>query len=405
MAVIALVSARPSDYDDIDSGKLSYGLRHSEQHDYSDESNERENPNSYSASGIFTKYPDSPQDEYSLPIDIELPTDETRTKRQTYEKDPSIDVNKQASNESEAVKRTERKTDEQTISLRSFISSIESDLVSRAQLINANVRLRRSLSAETTENGTSNENVTNAPDVNKDLFDGIFEYTRPQRESESEKDAKIPLDGLVQAVESTFIKSAQKIKSKRDVKEIEEQHGNKRDVDEPKEDRFSSGNYQVKKLTSSNNHDLNLLNPITFKAVDSLELSATVSQSCNDDAVSTTEFSPLQPSNLSLIQSSDFVHLVPDADKKLAYVQHQQIQQTVFHSNLAIFPTIPPQTINVPLLLTTTTEEIAELTTLSTSTPEKPQSHSPHRISLENAEKLKEKIAEIQAEPVIFSQV
>lgn len=395
-----MVNARPSDYDDIDPGKLSYGLKYSEQDEHdgsddSDQSDEHESPNSYYASGIFTKYPDNPQDDYK-------PDDDARAKRDINSTDSSIDVNKQSTNVE--IKRSERKTEDQKISLRSFISSIESDLIGRAQSINANIRLKRSVSAESIEDGASSiENNTNA-DLNKDLFDGIFEYTRPQRQTD-DKDVRIPLSGLVEAVESTFINSAQKIKepneSKPSKREIEQR--NKRDVDEPLENRFPSGNIQVKKLTSSNIHDLNILNPITFKAADSIEPIATDTN--NDELISTTEFTtPEQHTNLTVIHSSDTIHLLPGTDQKLAHIQHQQIRTTVFRSNLAIFPTIPPQSINIPLLQTTATEENLDSTTaLPTSAPEK-LNPTRKQISLEDAKKLKEKIAEIQAEPVILSQ-
>lgn len=371
---IALGHARPSDYDDLSPEKLSYGLKGTDQdEDYSNPSDAHNEPNAYYSTGIFTKYPDNPDD-----------------------------------SESKEVKRSERKAEDQKISLRSYISSIESTLLSKAQAINANVRLRRSLSAKTVDEANSSENITTKDgliDANKDLFEGLFEYTRAESRSSEEnvKDIKIPLNGLVQAVETTFINSAQNLKdqeilntAKRDTNSSDNPPSNRNS------DVHSMETIQVKKITPLNGHDLNILKPIAFNAAASVNLPSIPDPiSCNDELITTTEISPHQQSNLSVVHSSSTVHLVPDADQKLAHVQHQQIQQTVFHSSLAIFPTIPPQSINVPNLIKTTTQENVDDTTVTVH----PITPIPEQMISVDLDKLKEKIAEIQAVPVILSQI
>lgn len=364
--------ARPSDYDDLSPEKLSYRLKGTEQDDYSNPSDEHNEPNTYYSTGIFTKYPDNPED-----------------------------------NESEEVKRSERKAEDQKISLRSFISSIESNLISKAQAINANVRLRRSLSAKTVDEASSSENITSTDgliDANKDLFEGLFEYTRAERQSskENDTDIKIPLNGLVQAVETTLISSAQKLKDpetlkspKRDTTSYDNSPSKR-----PLNEKHSTDNIQVKKITSSNAHDLNILKPIAFNAAASVDPPSTTDPiSRNDELITTTDISTNQQTNYSVVRSSNTVHIL--SDQKLAHLQHQQIQKTVFHSNLAIFPTIPPQSINVKNLIQTTSQENADDTTVTVHFP----TPTPEKAASVDLEKLKEKIAEIQADPVILSQI
>lgn len=374
MVLIIVGHARPSDYDDLSPEKLSYGLKSTDQDDYLNPSDEHNEPNEYHSTEIFTKYPDN-----------------------------------QEVNESKEAKRSERKDKYQEISLRSFISSIESDLVSKARDINANVRLRRSLSEKTVDEATSSENNTSI-DAYKNLFGGLFEYTRAERHSseESEKDIKIPLNGLVQAVETTLINSAQNLKNPETLelakcdKTSNDSSPSNLHLDEPLKDINSTEKIQVKKLTSLNVHDLNILKPIAFNAVASVDPPSTTDPiSYNDELITTTENSTNQQTNYSLVHSSNTVHLLPGAYRKLAHIQHQQIQQSVFNSNLAIFPMIPPQSINIPNLIQTTIQENVDDTTVTVH----PITPIPEKTVSVDLEKLKEKIAEIQADPVILSQI
>lgn len=331
--------------------------------------------------------------------------DETRFRQsaQNNEPDSSIDVNKQA-NESDDTKRSERKTEDQAkVPLHGLIAAIESDLVSTASQVNSNLRSRRSIAQTDGNYNTENASTSDGTvDVNKNFFEGLFSYTRPLRETE-EKNVRIPLDGLIHAVETTLINSAQNLKDtqhlKRDVSE-------KIPIDVQDSDKDT---IKVQKLTSSNSiQSLNLLNPITFKPVPTEPV--TEHLTCdNEETISTTELPPIQKTKYNQIESSSSVNLVPDTDNKLAHVQHQQISKTVFFSSLAIFPTIQPKSINVPLPQITTTEEPAETTVAiqaSTITaPSKSQQDAKHEQLLQKAEKLKEKFAEIQADPVILSQI
>lgn len=376
--MIAIGHARPSDYDDLSPEKVSYGLESTEQDDNSNPSDENNEPNPYYLTGIFTKYPDNLEDD---------------------------------NNELKEVIRSERKDEGQTISLRSFISSIESDLVSKAKAINANVRLRRTVNeANSSENITSTDGII---DANKNLFEGLFEYTRAERQSseENEKDIKIPLNGLVQAVETTLINSAQNLKdpetlkpAKRDTTSNDNSSSKQsnRNSDESLNNKHLTEKIQVKKISSLNVHDLNILKPIAFNAATTVDSpSTTESILCNDELITTTDILPNQQTNFSVVHSSNTVHLVSGADQKLTHLQHQQIQETVFHSNLAIFPTIPPQSINIPNLIQTTTQENVDDTTVTirSITP------IPKKTLSADLEKLKEKIGEIQADPVILSQI
>lgn len=409
----------------------------------SDESDEKSSipesypPNNYPVS-VYTKYPDDPYDSYKVPDDDDLPTPgESRTRRQTgcNETDPSIDINKQVG-ETEDVKRSERRTEELVkLPLRGFISAIESDLVSRALNVNAQLnRRKRSIESivdhddddDSDEDNDSNDNKTSSNttitddsvDVNKDFFEGIFNYTRPQRETE-EKDVKIPLNGLVSAIETTLVHSAQNLKdlkhTKREVSTEEnhelstesiESHRISRDTSNDQEPK-TDADIKVAKIAASNNIDLNLLSPIAFKTQSTAHVTTEEPNHSDEEATSTTE-QPIQRTNVTVIQASASVSLVPGPDKKLAHVQHQEISRTVFHSSLAIFPTIPPQSINAPLPHFTTTEEPIDTTIIPKATPStmsKSEDELKHEQMLQKADKLKEKFAEIQAEPVILSQI
>lgn len=403
MFVIAGVQSKPADYDEYDS-KLSYGLKYAEQQELDD------------SEPVVEQSEDS--EEVSHPYYPEIYTNtDIRTKRQTKtdEKDLSIDVNRAFANASDEAKRPERKTnDESKVELRGLISAIESHLVSTAQEVNANLRKRRSqpfIEVNQFSNNTSNE-TDDSLDVNKNLFDDVFNYTRLQRETETQSEQrKIPLHSLVKAVESKIINSAQILNDpllvhKRDVSIQEiELHRSIPSADES--DTSVQPIIKVEKLTVDKNSDLNLLNPITFKPSTSSELATTESNS--DEIISTTESTPQQHTNFTVVKSSASVRVVPGADTKIVHVQHQQIQQTVFHSSLAIFPTIPPHTINAPIpQVKTTVSPTTDSIETTTNTLDSKTTNSnliDHQTLLLKTQKLKEKIAEVQADPIILSQI
>lgn len=407
ISVIAVAIAKPADYNSqYDEPSVSV----------SGESDEKpeEVVSNYPA-GVFTKYPDDPYDSFKADDDA-LSADEVRIRRNVdcNETDPSIDLTKQPNN-SEDVKRDERKTDEQAkVPLRGFIRAIESDLMSKALEVNAQLRKRRSteriVSDEDDEDvkleKTNQQNsTTDAVDVNKNFFEGLFDFTRPERETE-DKTLKIPLDDLVQAVETTLVQSAKNLKeqnhSKRDISSEESDESNEDTINETKPSKKPE--IKIEKIAPSSSLNLNLLNPIAFKSV-SMASASEQSTASDEELISTTEI-PIQKTNLTVLQASNSLRLVPSFDNKLAHVQRQEISKTVFHSSLAIFPTIPPHVINAPLPYVTTTEEAVDTTVAvqTSSSTVKSEEETKHEQLLEKAEKLKEKIAEIQAEPVILSQ-
>lgn len=420
-----LANAKPADFND-QIGDASTSV--------SDESDDKSSiPDTYPVS-VYTKYPDDSDDSYKVPDDDDLPPPEyteTRIRRQTgcNENDASIDISKQADH-TDDTKRPERKTEDYPkVPLRGLISAIESDLVSRALDVNSKLRRRRSTerivyddnyedSKETQSNNSNNTAVVDSVDVNKDFFGSIFNYTRPLRETE-EKDVKIPLNGLVNAIETTLVNSAQNLKdlkhSKREISTNENPEVSTEPNESRRINRDTTSDQEVKKepeikvakIGSTSSIDLNLLSPIAFKTTSTAPVGNTEeSTNSGEEGISTTEIS-IPKTNITVIQSSSTVNLVPGADQKLAHIQHQQISRTVFQSSLAIFPTIPPTSINAPLPHYTTTEEPIETTVppkTSTSTTSKNEQELKHEQLLQKAQKLKEKFAEIQAEPVILSQ-
>lgn len=409
--MIVLVNGKPADYSDQydDTGTS-----------VSEDSDEKTTLDGNYPTGIFTKYPNDPYDTYKAD-GYELPTAELRNRRQTNfdDTDSSIDVSKQA-DKTEDVIRSERKTNEQPkVPLRSYISAIESDLVSKALKANSNLRRRRSTQQIVDDDEDNNSNdgkkgdsnrADDLVDVNKNFFEGLFNYTRPERETE-DKNVKIPLNGLIEAVETTLVHSAQNLKesthSKRDVSANESNKSNEsqrtsHEATDEKETK-KGAEIKVEKIAPSTNINLNLLSPITFKTVSVAP--ATTTELLEDEDVSTTEI-PIQKTALIVLQASNALSLVPGVDNKLAHVQHQEISKTVFHSSLAIFPTIPPQSINAPLLHITTTEKPIDttITPQTSSASTKTEQDVKHEQLLQKANKLKVKFAEIQAEPVILSQ-
>lgn len=427
--MIVLANAKPSDYNEPSYDDTITSV--------SGESDENSSIIANYPTGVFTKYPDDPLDSYSPSIIYDLPPEEARLRRQTdsNKTDASIDVLNKQSGEAKDVKRPERKTEEQVkVPLRHFISAIETDLVSKALQVNSELnqqrRRKRSFeriicdddeengandddgNKESVNNKSENDTIIDSVDVNKDFFGGLFNYTRPDRESE-DKDIKIPLNGLVHAVETTLVNSAQNLKdapSKRDVSnstnetpdsttdDSNESHRIDRDIVNETEVK-KQPEIKVSKISSATNVDL--LGPITFKSV---ATSTEESTQSDEETISTTEI-PIQKTNVTVVKASSSLSLVPGADKKLAHVQHQQILQTVFSSNLAIFPTIPPQIINgaLPTQIPTTDEPIETTIASKSSSNTKTEQELKHEQLMQQAQKLKEKFAEIQAEPVILS--
>lgn len=352
-------------------------------------------------------------DEYSVPETFVLSPDEIRIRRnvQTTESSSTNSSERQTSD-------SEEKTEEPVkVPLRGLITAVESDLVTKALQVNAQLRLRRSTPSPSVEDNTK-ENSTSSEhsvDVNQDLFEGLFNFTRPHRDAE-EKDVKIQLNGLVQAVESTLVNSAKNLRDPKHLNqndssievttETDESHRVNRDTETQNDQHIEVDSkdepvIQVQKLDSSNSQqNLNILSPITFKPT------APETTTVSDESIATTELPTVHKTNVTIIHASNTISLIPGTDKTVAHVQHQEISKTVFHSNLAIFPTISPKTINAPLPQTTTAEDINE-TTVAAQASNAPMSEkdAKHDELKQQAEKLKEKFAEIQAKPVILSQL
>lgn len=348
--------------------------------------------------------------EYIVSETFQLPPDEIRIIRRN--------VQTSASNSTE---ESEQKTDEPAkVPLRRLITAVEADLVTQALQINGQLRRRRStpqLSNGDSSRGNSTSS-NDSGDANKNLFEGLFNFTRPLRETE-EKNVKIQLNGLVQAVESTLIHSAQNLKEPKKLSqdeasieattELNESLRINRDTNSQNDEHDAPDSkkepvIQVQKLDSANpQQSLNILNPITFKPV----APVTETTTACDETPATTEYPIVQKTNVTVIHATNTVSLIPATDKKPAHVQHQEISKTVFHSNLAIFPTLAPKAINAPLPHTTTAVGLTETTVAAqaSNAPNKSEKDAKYDELLQKTEKLKEKFAEIQAEPIIFSQL
>lgn len=408
-SVIVLANANPADYNEqYDDASTSI----------SGESDENPTIIENTPMGVFTKYPDDPNDSNIAPFEYDLPVEETRRRRQSdrNDTDSSIDVSKQA-DKTDDVKRLERRTEEKAkVPLRGLIAAIESDLVSKAFQVNSQLRRRRSSectvdddddddnkSDEDEIDETSNYNTTDSSvDANQNFFKGLFNYTRPQRESEA-KGVKIQLDALVQAVESTLVESSHRIKRNVSADESSKESSDLVRIsrDKTRDDETKEEQIKVEKINATKKVDLNLLSPIIFKTV-------LAPEKREEEASSTTE-NPVQNipcTNLTIIQTSDSVSLVPDSGHKLAHLQHQRITKTVFSSSLAIFPTIQPELINAPLgQVTSTAKPTVRTTVTPKSTNSKTDDISKHEQLAQKGEKLREEFAEIQEEPVILSQL
>lgn len=411
-SAIVLAGAKPSsDYSDpssLDESNVSASSS------ASDENEENPNLNANHPIGIYTKYQDSPENTYEVPDLAEVPQDDDLRVKRGFEQNGTFPFTNSTGSVTNST-QDEKVVEPTKLPLRGLITAIESDLVVRAQEINAHLRKRRS--TPDTDNDAANSSdtstITNdSEDVNKDFFGGLFNFTRPLRETE-DKDIKIQLGGLVNAVETTLVNSARNLKdsnpAKRDTSteknsDSNESHRIDRDCNSDVE-QPNKPNIQVQALSASNSlQNLNLLGPITFKPAVAAVEEVTSSE---ENDISTTNTPIVQKTNLTVIEKSKATSLVPGSDNKLAHVQHQQISKTVFLSNLAIFPTIPPTSINAPLLQITTTEQPEVETTVaiqSTTAAKLSEQELKHQQLIQKAQELKEKFAEVQADPIILSQ-
>lgn len=348
----------------------------------------------YAPIGILAKDPDDENAMFVQSEIYELP-DEKRLRRRINETHSSEDGGH------EVTGPDEQNSEEPTkVPLQGIIAAIETDLVTTALLASTQLHKRQSTANGITTNNIENLTSTehNASDANQNLFANLFNFTRAEPESH----VKVPLDGLVSAVETTLINSAQNLKDTKphtDAETIPNYNGAHRfDRD------TANGIVQIQTLDGTQPlQDLNLLSPITFKSV----RNQTEMDDNDGDINPTTDFPGIHETNFTVVLASDTVSLVPDDANKLAHVQHQAISKTIFQSNLAIFPTIPPTPMIPPLSTNTgngqsTTKE--ESTEHSASGTVQTSPSNVTNALIEKTLALKEKLAEVQAPPVIFSQ-
>lgn len=360
------------------------------------------NENVHSPIGIFTKYPNDENEMFEQPEIHEFPT-EVRKRRKIMEIHSANDG---------SFKLTE--TDEQNIEepakvpLQGIITAIETDLVTTALLASVQLHKRQSM---------EHENITSAKndsfDTNENLFEDLFNFTRPEIQTDAKENVvKIPLNGLVSAVESTLIHSAQNLK---DTDQFQSNIDAKHAIDSGSKssgllriDRDTrDGIVQVQTLDGNKAvQSLNILSSIALNVGDNdTALNATAAMNDGDDSdnvdtVFTTEYPEIQGANFTVIHASDTVSLVSDDENKLAHVQHQAISKTVFQSNLAIFPTIAPKSLATSLSTITSAEQTSD------SESEETNPTTATNKTQQNAQRnefLREKIAEVQAPPVILS--
>lgn len=379
------MDAKPIDYEDVED-KLSYGLKYSEQPTYEDGLTSVETQPSASRydPGIFTKYPDAP-------VDVD------RRKRDVAVNNTLPSVELLHNGDKQNANRPQRQTGESEtkVHLPSLISAIESQIVHSAEEVNAVVGKRSSRSAEDEAKTES----TAAVDVNKDLFEGIFEYTRPERQAVGDQKQTVQLDGLISAVEQTLINSAQilqaKQTAKREAKSAQlERLARDLNADDQSGERNSKEIHLVR-ITPNKPSDLSLLSPITFRSTK--VKSSESSESSESVESSTVAASALRfPKDVvAVLHSSENTHLVPSEDSKVTHLQHQQITQAIFKSSLPILPTIPPERLQTPSLQTTT-DSSQEKHDDAITVPPKPAKAT-------EKEKLKKQFAEVEAVPVILS--
>lgn len=298
------------------------------------------------------------------------------------------------------------------------------------------LREKRDLAANNGHAGAFGSNI--------DLFASLHDYIRPERDTDSnETDIKVPLHGIVHAIETTLLNSAGNIKSapndtqatpaapahdsdeeERKERSIETESSAKTDdVDEYLDKDLKLDVADVEEPRAQN---LGILSPIAFgPSIRDREASATSTTTESASAEATD--AAVEPegkfhqTNITVIKSTNSTHFIPAGDA--IHVQHQHIQQSIFHSNLAILPTIAPSQVDVPLPSRTVGSSSAEDSFEATSDCgssseesgegktkcEKLEATTVARDTLKDelvkkAQKLKEQVAEVAAEPVILSQ-
>lgn len=384
-AVVCCV-AKPADY--VEEERTPYGIQTDEVGDYTSSdyaSSEESDPESYHPAGVYTKYPDDPLDEYKT-ASGNIVTEDTRKRRGSDAPAESL----------ASCNKTQNATAEPkpTITLQGLIDAVEVDLVQKAKVINTGIV--KSPDATTT---TTTKSTTQKPDP-KDFFDEIDNSTKLIKRSD-DKSAKIPLAGVVQAVESTLIHSAQRVR--RDAADASSAtSADETTTAKPAatvEAKHNESIVHVEHLSSSKSSSLlNVLGPISASSTSPPTTTTTTTTQATTAAPTPT--AQLQQTNLTVVHTSNTIHIVPNAADNSLHIKHQQLQKTVFHSNLAIFPTIPPETINAPLPTgPPTTESGGDAATHAPDAVVAKKEQLPSKI-----ERLEEKIAEIQADPVIVSQ-
>lgn len=286
--------------------------------------------------------------------------------------------------------------------------------------------------------------------LNSDLFASLHDYIRPERDTDSnETDIKVPLHGIVHAVETTLLNSVGRIDSAHNNSKLATTEASAVStalghVDDDRKERSievlsTAKTDDVDELTDKDlkvdvsgaeegrSHHLTILAPIVFSpSIRDREASATSTSSTEDAtaaelADATPE--PFPKNHITLIKSTNTTKVIPRGD--VFHVQHQQIQQSIFHSNLAILPTVTPDQVNIPQSSKANDGSSEEADDSSETKPdcnssneesgedkgkcEKPETTTEDRQAIKEelakkAQKLKEQVAEIKAEPIILSQ-
>lgn len=359
-------------------------LQQSDSGESSSSSEESSEPEQYYSSGIYTKYPDDPVDEYKT-ASGEIVTSDSRQRRGTA--DAAIIA---GTNNTDGAKLK--------IPLQGLISAVEGDLVDRAKAINTDIKYNQENTNSTNCDDATATTTSQKPPISKDFFDEIDNSTKVIKRSD-DKSATITLEGVVKAVESTLIHSAQLVK-----RNVEESVATTK-PDEGKRDA-SIPLIQVEQLNSlTGSSHLNVLGPIAASPT------TTESTTTKPTTESPTATAQIHNTNLTIVHSSDTIQIIPNAEDNSLHIKRQQLQKTVFHSNLAIFPTIPPETINAPLPRGSTSTENSNVdaTTYIANVDTATNSDDTHDAAkkektLNKIEQLQEKIAEVEADPVIVSQ-
>lgn len=357
------IVARPNDYSD---EKLSYGYKYGEESYDNVETETQESASRYGTT-IFTNYPDTPY--------------ESVDKRKRSIKETDLLVEKLNHGNDQSGIRPQRETEnESKIPLNSLIGTIEAEIVHSADAINAQVARRGRRSSPKRRDTIDQQNND---DVNKNLFEGIFEYTRPQRETNGDAKKTVSLREIVDAVEDTLVHSAEKINSpvfKRnaEVESISNEHEHLEENIDRSDDR-SGKEIHLLKIAPNKQSDLTLLNPITFKTP---KRNTDESNEDKSNEVSTVAapILGLKKEKIATLHSSENTHIIKEENDQVGHIQHQKITQTVFKSNLPILSPNPTKNI-----------QISEPTTEKDVKSEKEKT------------KLKEKIAEVGAVPIILS--